>query len=79
MDFFEHEMGEPTLFGRHGIPTHLNRLFGNFLVSQIKESHTVSTHDGAFSILQIHDVSGVLQNGGHIGGDEILFLAKADD
>jgi hypothetical protein len=78
VDFFEHEVLEPTLFGHDRIPGHVLDLAHDGLAVEVGELDAIGSDDGEIAIGQEEQVAGVIENGGHIGGDKIFVFSEAD-
>ena len=78
-DLLGHEVGVAALLRRGHVPVHqtVGLLHRQQLV--VKHVHAVGGEDGDLSVVHVHHIPGVLDDGRHVGGDEVAVLAVADD
>ena len=78
-DLLGHEVGVAALLRRGHIPVHqaVGLIHRHQLV--VKHIHAVGGEDGDLPVVHVHHVPGVLDDGRHVGGDEVAVLPVADD
>ena len=78
-DLLEHEVRIAALLGGGHVPVHLAVLLLHRHQLVVEHIHGVGGQDGDLAVVHISDLPGVLQHGGHVGGDIVAALAVADD
>ena len=79
VDLLDHEVIVAALFGGGNVPVDgLGNLFHG-IIEGVVEAGAVLGEDDGVAVVQIDHLAGVFQNRGHVGGDEILSLAEAED
>ena len=79
-DLLEHEVGVAALLGGGDIPVDGGMGLGRDGAHLgIEVVHRVCGEDGDLPVLQIDHVPGVLDDGRHVGGDEVPLRAEAQD
>jgi hypothetical protein len=79
VDLLEHECLEALLLGSVGVPVDLHHLAPNRDPARRHELHPARTQHHDLIVLDVLDVTGVAQEGGDRGGDELLAVAPPDD
>ena len=79
VDLLQHEVIEAALFDLLEIPVDLvDLLVGRDVVDGLGDE-TVAAHRHHLVVVEIDDLLRVLQDGGHVGGEEVLVARDADD
>ena len=78
-DFLEHEVLVAALFGHDGVPQDVRDLAVHGAAVEIAQPHAGWREDGHIAIGQEEHVARVAEDGGDVGGDEVLVIADADD
>ena len=79
VDLLEHEVLIAALFrGGHLPGDMLYGLLDVFAVAVV-EMDAGAVHDQQVTVVEIHHIPGVFQNGGHIGGDVVAVFAETED
>ena len=77
IDLLQHEMLIAAFFSCVNIPLDGHRLLGELLLVHVKKPDSLPGENGDLLVFHIVDASGILEDGRHIGGDEIsLFTAS---
>ena len=79
VDLFEHEVLVAALLGGDGIPCDALGLDRDRFTSDIRHHDRLGRDHRELSVVEEDDVARVAQHGGHIGSDEVLSVAHADD
>ena len=78
-NLLEHEVGEAALLGGGRVPVDAAVLLLQGVQLIVEHIHTLRRQHGDFPVVHIGHVPGVADDGGGVGGDEVLPLPKADD
>ena len=79
VDFLEHEMLEAALLRHDGVPGDVLHLARDGLAVEVGELHARGRDHGQVAVGQEEQVARVIEDRRHVGGDEVLVLAQADD
>ena len=78
-DLLQHEVGEAAPLRGRQLPGDGLGLLLNGIPQGVVEGDGVGGEHGHVPVVQVGHLPGVFQNGGHVGGDEVLPLAEAED
>ena len=78
-NLLEHEVGEAALLGGGRVPVDAAVLLLQGVQLIVEHIHTLRRQHGDLPVIHIGHVPGVADDGGGVGGDEVLPLPKADD
>ena len=79
VDFLLHEGAEPALFRGGGIPLHLKRLALGLIASEINDVVAGGGDGDDLVVRHFHRILGVVNEPRHVGAEEVLALAQAND
>ena len=75
IDFLEHEVLEPALFRHNRIPGDALSFTLHHVAVKIGDAHTFLSDNGEIAIGEEEQVAGVVEQRGHVAGNEELILA----
>ena len=76
-DLLEHEVGVAALFGGVHLPVHMVVLLLHRAQLAVVYPDAAAGQNGQLPVVHIGDVPGVADQGRHVGGDEVLPIAEA--
>jgi hypothetical protein len=79
VNLLEHEVLEPALLGHDRVPGDALGVRLDGVALEVRHAHRVLGEHGQLAVAEEEDVARVLEDGGHVGGDEVLAVAEADD
>ena len=79
IDLLQHEMRVAAFFSSFCAPLDFLDLLLDRLAFGIEEGNAILLYDGQLAVVQDIDLSGMVDDGRDVGGDEILAIAKTDD
>ena len=79
VDFLEHEVLEAALFRHDRVPGDVLDLAVDRVAVEVGELHAALGDDGEVAVGEEKEVARVIQDGGHVGGDEVFLFAESDD
>ena len=79
IDLLQHEMRVAAFFSSFCTPLDFLDLLLDRFAFGIEEGNAILLHDGQLAVVQDIDLSGMVDDGRDVGGDEILAIAKTDD
>ena len=79
VDFLEHEVLEAALFRHDRVPGHVLHLADDGLSVEVGELYAFWRDDGEVAVAEEEQVARVIQDRGHVGGDEVFVFAQTDD
>ena len=78
-DLLEHEMLVAALFRGGDLPVDVMVLLFDGQFHRVIDLHAVAAQNGDLAVIHVHNVARVLDKRRHVGGDEVLALAEADE
>ena len=78
-DLLEHEMLIAALFRGGDLPVDVMVLLFDGQLHRVIDLHAVAAQNGDLAVFHVHNVARVLDKRRHVGGDEVLALAEADE
>ncbi len=79
VDLLEHEVLVAALFGGGDVPVDVLGDLVHRVAEAVIEAGGVFGEDDGVAVVEIDHIPGVFQDGRHVGGNEVLPLAKAED
>jgi hypothetical protein len=78
INFLEHEVLEAALFGHDGIPGDALRFALQRIAVEIGDLDALLGEDRKIAIAEKKKIASVVEERGHVGGDEVFVFAEAD-
>ena len=78
-DLLKHEVLIAAFFRRVNLPIHMGGFFLHRLEQVVVTGHALPGQLCQLPVLQVDDVPGIFDEGGHIGGQEVESLAQPQD